>query len=200
MHDHANDQELKDRLSLIETMIAEGRRHTESWGWTFILWGVVLYVAMAWAAWGRNPWAWPITIVIGIIVMAVGLSMKGQRHPPTTLSRALGSVWIAVGVSMFVLFFALGMSGRLTDQHVFMAILATMLGIANGASGLMLRWKVQLACGVVWWAAAVGICFGSDRQSVIAFLAAIFLCQIVFGIYGMIAEAQMRKQRGVIHA
>ena len=29
----------------------------------------------------------------------------------------------------------------------------------------------------------------------IVFLVAIFLCQIVFGIYGMIAEAQGRKPR-----
>jgi len=34
----------------------------------------------------------------------------------------------------------------------------------------------------------------------IVFLVAIFLCQIVFGIYGMIAEAQGRKQRDPIHA
>ena len=40
MVDHTTEQELKDRLSLIESMIAEGRRHTESWGWTFVLWGV----------------------------------------------------------------------------------------------------------------------------------------------------------------
>ena len=50
--------ELKDRLSLIETMIAEGRRTTESWGWTFVLWGVAYYVAIAWTAYrtnGRGP-------------------------------------------------------------------------------------------------------------------------------------------------
>jgi hypothetical protein len=34
----------------------------------------------------------------------------------------------------------------------------------------------------------------------IVFLVAIFLCQIVFGIYGAIAEAQERKRRGPIHA
>ena len=37
MQEHTTEQELKDRLSLIESMIAEGRRNTESWGWTFVL-------------------------------------------------------------------------------------------------------------------------------------------------------------------
>jgi hypothetical protein len=38
MRDHTTEQELRDRLTLIERMIGEGRRHTESWGWTFFLW------------------------------------------------------------------------------------------------------------------------------------------------------------------
>ncbi len=46
------EQELKDRLSLIETMIAEGRRTTERWGWTFVLWGVAYYVAIVWVSVG----------------------------------------------------------------------------------------------------------------------------------------------------
>ena len=74
------------------------------------------------------------------------------------------------------------------------------LGMANGASALILRWKVQLGCAVVWWAAAVATCFGSDTQSVIIFLVAIFLCQIVFAIYGMIANRQGRERQAPLHA
>ena len=101
---------------------------------------------------------------------------------------------------MFLLFLALGLTGRLSDQHLFVAVISAILGMANGASALILRWKVQFACAVVWWAAAVASCFGADAQSMIVFLVAIFLCQIVFGIYGVIAEAQECKRRGPIHA
>ena len=101
---------------------------------------------------------------------------------------------------MFLLFLALGLSGRLTDQHLFAAVISAILGMANGASGLILRWKVQFACAAVWWVAAVVTCFGTDAQSMIVFLIAIFLCQIAFGIYGLIAEAHERKQRVPIHA
>jgi len=197
MQDHTTEQELKDRLSLIESMIAEGRRTTESWGWTFVLWGVVYYLAIAWSAWGHSVWAWPAIISIAVIVTVVVASLKAGNHPETTLGRAIGSIWIALGISMFLLFLTLGMSGRLTDQHLFVAVISAILGMANGASGLILRWRVQLACAVVWWVAAVATCFGTDAQSMIVFLVAIFLCQIVFGIYGAIAE---RKRRGPIHA
>jgi hypothetical protein len=199
MQDHTTEQELKDRLIHIESMIAEGRRHTESWGWTFVLWGVAYYLAIAWSAWRPSAWVWPVTTSIAMIVTAVVASSKVGHHPETTLGRAIGSLWIACGISMFLLFLALGLSGRLTD-HLFIAVITAILGMANGASALILRWKVQLACAVVWWVAAVITCFGTDAQSMILFLVAIFLCQIAFGIYGMIAEAQEDKQRGQIHA
>ena len=200
MQDHITEQELKERLSLIESMIAEGRRNTESWGWTFVLWGAAYYLALAWSAWGHSAWAWPAIILIAVMVTVVVASMKAGHHPQTTLGRAIGSIWIALGISMFLLFLALGLSGRLTDQHLFVAVISAILGMANGASALILRWKVQLACAVVWWVAAVATCFGTDAQSTIVFLVAIFLCQIVFGIYCVIAEAQERKRRGPIHA
>jgi hypothetical protein len=100
---------------------------------------------------------------------------------------------------MVLLFLALGFSGRLTDQHLFLAVISAMLGVANGASALILRWNVQFACAVGWWVAAVLTCFGTDTQSLIVFLVAVFLCQIVFGIYGMIGGGLKRKQRGAIH-
>ena len=200
MRDHTTEQELRDRLTLIERMIAEGRRHTESWGWTFVLWGIAYYLAMAWSAWFPNPWAWPATMLISVVATVVVASLKARNHPTTALGRAIGSIWIALGISMFPLFLGLGLSGRLADQRVFMTVMSAILGMANGASALILRWKVQLACAIVWWVTASACCFESEAQSTIVFLIAICLCQIVFGIYGVIAEAQKRKRRDPVHA
>jgi len=61
MQDHTTEQELKDRLSLIESMIAEGRRNTESWGWTFVLWGVFT-ISPSPGRVGSQRVAWPVTI------------------------------------------------------------------------------------------------------------------------------------------
>jgi len=52
MTNNANDPELRNRLNLIETMIAEGRRTTGSFAWIFILWGVAYYVAIVWSTTG----------------------------------------------------------------------------------------------------------------------------------------------------
>lgn len=214
MPDEMNRQDLNERLALIESMIAEGRRSTESWGWVFLLWGAAYYVAIAWAAWGQglSVWgagyaeigsariglAWPVTMILAVIAtLAIGMR-RGRVSPATSLVRSIVSVWVASGIAMLILFPAFGISGRL-DQHSFVAIVAAMLGVANVASGLILRWKAQLACGIVWWVTSVAACFGSLAQLTVVFLSAIFLCQIVFGIYAMVLESR-RNRHEVAHA
>lgn len=199
------EQDLKDRLSLIENMIAEGRRGTESWGWVFVLWGVAYYVAILWSStsflgpiWGREYLAWPVTMTLGCVLTIVIATRKRGKRPSTTISRAISAMWMATGISMFVLLLSLGLSGR-SEQQVFIAVIAAMLGMTNAASSFILRWKVQFASAVVWWAAAVVSLFSTVTQSTIVFLVAIFFCQIVFGVYGMIAEARERRQ-GAQHA
>jgi hypothetical protein len=193
------DFNVNDRLKLIETMMAEGRRSTESWGWTFVLWGVAYYIATAWATLGDSKLAWPVTMIAASIVLAFGIKRTTAGQPETTLGRAIGVVWCAMGISLFVVLVSLGMSGRY-DTHVFVAIIGAMLGTANAASSFILRWKMQFACAVVWLACAVAACFGTEDQAGIAFLAATFFCQIVFGIYAMICESRRRKQLGAVHA
>jgi hypothetical protein len=63
---------------------------------------------------------------------------------------------------------------------------------------------MQFACALVWWAASVAACFGSQQQCTVVFLAALFFCQIVFGIYAMICESRRRRlqfgNQGAAHA
>jgi len=186
------EQELKDRLNLIESMIGEGRRATSSYGWTFVLWGVAYFVAIIWAGLGHSYLAWPVTMVSAAVLTGVVGARKHSRRPATTRSRAIGAVWNAVGTSMFILLFSLGVSER-ADQHTFIAAAATLLATANAASSIILRWKLQFACAVVWWALTIFACFGHGKLLTIAFLVALFLCQIVFGIYLMITEARARR-------
>src|SRR5665811_1568171 len=110
---NASDQgmELKERLVLIEAMIAEGRRTTESFSWVFVLWGLAYYVAIAWSTggftgviWGSRYMAWPVTMIATfVLTWALGMR-KGrgrkqqQQQPVTTHARAIGSIWIAMGI------------------------------------------------------------------------------------------------------
>jgi hypothetical protein len=205
---NANDVELRERLELIESMIAEGRRSTTRWAWTIVLWGVAFYVAIAWSSgmlggpiWGRHYMAWPVTMVGTWLLSWILFARmrKVAKTPMTTVGRAIMSIWTAMGISMFALLLPLGLSGR-GDQQVCVAVVATLLGTANAASGILIKWKAQFACAVVWWLASAASLFGTVTQSTIAFLVAIFLCQIVFGIYAMVLESRERRACGAAHA
>jgi hypothetical protein len=188
-------QELKDRLNLIETMIAEGRQTTERWGWTFVLWGIAYYVAIAWSTWGHSNLAWPFTMIATSVVTAVVSTRQGGSTPETTMGRAIGAIWIGVGVSLFLICLCASIAGRI-DVQTFIAVVAAMLGAANAASSIILKWRGQFICALVWWTAAALSCFGTVMQSSIIGLVAIFLCQIVFGSYMMLSEARERKANG----
>jgi hypothetical protein len=198
MTENFEQHELTDRLNLIESMIAQGRRTTESWGWTFVLWGLAYYVAIFWSAAGRPNLAWPVTMVAAGLITGVVASRREHDKPSTTLGRALAAVWVSLGISVFLLMMSLAWTGRL-DAHNSVAIVCAMLGMANCTSSIILRWKMQFACALVWWTAAVLACFASESVTGIGFLVAIFFCQIVFGIYGMVAESRVRRQ-GEAHA
>jgi len=62
-----NLRSARNGFTLIETMVAEGRRTTESWGWTFVLWGVAYLGATAWASLGRSNLACPVTMIAAAI-------------------------------------------------------------------------------------------------------------------------------------
>jgi len=65
---------------------------------------------------------------------------------------------------------------------------------------MILKWKMQFVCAVIWWVTAVAACFGSAARLTVVFLAAVFVCQIVFGVYVMILESRRRRLGGVAHA
>jgi len=201
MPNEMSAKDLQDRLGLIESMIVEGRHSTARWGWCFVLWGVAFYVAMAWAEWGSHQaLSWPLTMIAASVLTVILAGSRATRmHPGTTLGRAVSSVWIAVGVSMFVLLFVLGWE-RLLEPPIFMGTVSGMLGAANGASSLILKWRVQFACALLWWATCIACVMGTSPQSTAALVAAIFLCQIVFGVYAMIVDARRQKQSGMAHA
>jgi hypothetical protein len=192
-----DELELGARLKLIESMISEGRRSTAKWGWTFVLWGVAYFVAAAWATWGQSWLAWPVTMVAAAVLSSVAASRMERGMPETTLGRAIGAVWIAMGSSLMVVLTCLAVSGRY-DGHVFVAIIGAMVATAHATSAMVLKWKAQFLCAAVWIAAAVAACFGSDVVVAIAFLGATFLGQIAFGVYAMILES--RRRQGAAHA
>ncbi len=192
-------KDLAERVMLIESMMAEGRRRTANFGWSFVLWGVAYLVATTWSVLGKSNWAWPVTMTAAAIITGIGFSRMSHGKPATVVSRAVSGVWGAMGICIFILLLSLGFGGHF-DGNIFVAIIGAMLGLANMASAIILKWKAQYFCAVVWLASTVVASFGPLQAAWIAFLAATFIGLIAFGIYAMICESRRGRQNGVAHA
>jgi hypothetical protein len=187
--------DLLSRIELIESMVQQGRRRTEYWGWSFVLWGMAYLVAIGWSHTSVKPQiAWPVTMVAAWILTMAVASRKKRGIPNTLVSRAVGAIWIAVGAAIFIFCFAAGSSGH-AEMHIFWAGIEVLLGVANCASSLILRWRAQFVVALVWWISAVAICFVSVQAIMPIVIADTLICLIGFGLYLMHREYRDRQQR-----
>src|SRR5665213_1488170 len=116
-----SQNELPSRIDLIESMMREGRRHTKYWGWTQVLWGTAYLIAIGWAHWLQRPdLAWPVTMIAAAVITIVVSSTRKRVQPPTTTSRSIRAIWIAVGTALFLFCFSVGSSGHF-EGHSFLA-------------------------------------------------------------------------------
>ncbi len=198
-----SQNELLSRIDLIETMMREGRRTIEYWGWTQVLWGAAYLIAIGWAQSTYRPQlAWPVTMIVAAIITIVVSSTKKRVHPATTTSRSIRAIWIAVGTALFLFCFPVALSGHF-ELHSFITAVEVLLGVANFSSALILRWRVQLIVGLIWWAAAVVTCFVPAAWVIPILAAATLIGMIGFGLYLMVRERLDRRRRaqvGVSHA
>jgi hypothetical protein len=188
-----NESEITERLALIESMMKAGRKTTEYWGWSFLLWGIAYLVAVGWSSFlphsGGPLLAWPVTMIFAVLLTIAIAQRRTRNRPRTERSRGILSIWTGVGCGIFVFAFPVAFTGHYQGQS-FMAAIEVMLGIAHMASGSFLRWPMQIAVGALWWAAAVASCFMEGNGIAYVFLAATFVCNICFGIYLMIQESR----------
>ena len=190
-----DEQSAAEQINFIESMILEGRRTTEYWGWNFLLWGAAYLVAIAWQSLfvtSRSAvWAWPVTMIVATAITVTVAKSKAKGQPVTMRSRAISATWTAVGLGIFLFAFPALFGHHFGDGHAFIAALEVLLGAAHVASGIILRWRVQVAIGGVWWAAAlIANLTQSDNGASYPFIAATLLCNIAFGSYLMYCEAR----------
>lgn len=191
--EQANRQDLQERFELIEKMMLEARRTTEYWGWNFVLWGIAYLIAIAWSSTTFNPnLAWPVTMIATGVATAVIAKRKNKGRPETVLGRAMMAIWVSVGAALFLFCFSTGFTGH-WEIHASTAAIETLLGAANMASGILLRWRVQASVGILWWAAAIATCLVPAAQVGLIFIAITAVGMIGFGFYLMLLESKARS-------
>jgi membrane protein insertase Oxa1/YidC/SpoIIIJ len=199
MTEQETQEELLSRFELVEMMVKEGRRSTEYWGWTFVLWGAAYLIAIAWSYWLHQPnIAWPVTMIAATVLTVVVAVRKRRTNPQTPVSRAIMSIWRAVGAAIFIFCFAVGLSGH-AEMHAYIATVEILLGVANCAISAVLRWRAQFLIAVLWWVSAVVTVYVSSQWIMPIFVIDTLIGFLGFGLYLMYRERRDRRLR-VQHA
>ena len=182
--------ELVQRVALMETMIAEGRRSTARHGWIFVLWGVVYFAALGWSFFLPFPnFAWPVCIVTAIVVLSV-VKVRQRRRGATESVRSLNieAVWKAMGITITLFIYAAIVSHHMNGP-AFWAAISFFVGLAHCISAMILRWWGQGIVAAIWLAGGIATFFFTrPSEGIGIFLVATFFGQIVFGLYVMMLE------------
>jgi hypothetical protein len=194
MTEQETQEELLTRFELVERMVKEGRRSTEYWGWTFVLWGTAYLLATGWSYWFHMAGvAWSVTMIAAVLITVAVIQAKKKRGMlSTTLSRSIISVWNAVGIALMIFCFSASLSGH-AESHTFVAAIECFLGVANFASSQILRWPTQLFVALLWWVSAAATCFAPETAVAPIFIGATLIGMIGFGLYLMYCEHRDRR-------
>jgi hypothetical protein len=199
-----NREELVQRLALMESMIAEGRRSTARCGWIFVLWGLVDIAGMVWQVTKpHSGWVWPITIGTGALIQAVVISSQRKRGICDRLTpkmRSISGVWTMMGVALTLYCFS-GIVSHNAFQTSYIAAIFMVVGMAHAISAWILRWTAQGLVAAVWWLGGVSVFFvPTENYFVPLFIGEMFFGMVLFGLYAMWLESRGWTGGGERHA
>ena len=183
--------ELLQRVALMETMIAEGRRNTGRFGWIFILWGLVCLSGVGLSYFlPRSYWVWPIIIVSGFAIQFVGVAMhrrSGNCSSENMKSRSVAAVWRMMGIAI-ILYATPAIVTHTIHQIAYIAAIFMFLGMAHATSAVILRWGVQGMVAGLWWAGGVATYFVPRDYVITIYVVEMVCCMVLFGVYAMMLE------------
>ena len=192
-----NRAELLERLTVLEHMVNEGRRSTEKWGWSFILWGIAPLTALYWQIhWPHPNWSWPVMMTLAAAITTTVSSRQHGNDPKhdTAVHRALSSVWAVSGSSIFLYIVVAALSHHYDDFRAFLATLFILLAIPNTVSAAVLRWRTQYLVSGMWWCAVVFAFFAPMSWEIPIYVIALLLGNVAFGIYLSIVERRGARE------
>lgn len=198
---NVNRDDLVQRVALMETMIAEGRRSTARWGWVFVMWGVIYFVATGWMVFLPHPnFAWPVCVAVGIGAgIITGIRQGRSGAVMNSRSRSIAAVWQMMGAGVALFCFS-GAISHHANSAVYISAILFFVGLAHGTSAVILRWGVQGAVAAMWWGSGIAILFVSSPSVMLAiFLTASFFGMIVFGLYAMMLERKVSSPTVIQH-
>lgn len=182
-------------LAYIRELMVDTRRAAGVSGAYFILWGVLVGLGLL-ATWlqviGVLPYkpllTWGPVIALGILGNILLMRREMQEPVQTPAGRLIGMVWVAVGVTQLIFFYAGLGTGALPGEQM-PAVFSSLIGTGLFLTGVLacLGWLRNMAFG--WWAGSL-LMFLWPGEHVIALMG---LMLLVFYVLPGIVLIRMKQ-------
>ena len=189
MNEHENYTNPTDQLAFIKSVMDDSQKVLADNGMGFIVWGILIMLAGFTSLvldYFQMPqfvgWSYVIIVGLGWVYM-VTYDKKTEKHTigNPIVRKIIGSIWIAVLVTMTILGFVGGMSGAVHLDHM-SGVMYTVLGTAYFLQGIITGKLWVRNLGLAWWGGSIILLIISGIWAGVLALLMMIGLQIVPGI------------------
>ena len=153
-------------IQYIKAMIRQSREVTAGSWMFFLVWGVLVilaivaqYVLVSLAIYHLIWLDWVAFAVIGLsFSMIYSRKLKKEKKVKTYLDQALSAVILASALGFLLTGFIFPYL-NLYGWEAIPVLIAMVAGMLTFIMGGLFEWKLLKACGLIWWAGALIMCF-----------------------------------------
>jgi hypothetical protein len=194
-----NDTNAKEEIRYIQEMIEQTRKITAGAWMYFLVWGVVIILAVAvmYALVSLEKfeliWVnWTAFVAVGVIFSMV----YGRKHERLSGARtypqiATAHVSMACGIGFMLAGFVFPFL-ELYTWGVIPVLMAMIAGTYVFSLGGIYEWNLLKWCGVIWWIGAVGSVFLHENLRALLFIPLILVGYIM---PALVLRSKYNKQR-----
>jgi hypothetical protein len=163
-----DEHQAHEEIALIRTMLDKTRRATAESGTLFIVWGILITLALigdyVLAYFKKYNWEWAVWVAMAVVgwVYSVAYGVRKERKDPvrTYLQTAARHLYFACGAGFILvglIFPAIGVY----SYEAIVVLISAMTGVLFFVMGGIFEWTFLKVFGLLWWAGAIGMSFAS---------------------------------------
>jgi hypothetical protein len=158
-----NEMQAKEEIQLIKNMLEKTRRATAESGTLFIVWGVLIALALVGnyilAYFKKYDWEWLNWVAMAVIgwVYSVIYGIRSERRQPvrTYIQVSARHLYFACGAG-FLLVGLILPALKVYSYEAITILVSAVSGILFFVMGGIYEWPILRWFGLLWWLGAVG--------------------------------------------
>ncbi len=184
-----NTQDAQEQLNFIKSIMDDSQRVLADNGMGFIVWGILIllagfmsFILDQYQLTQYTGWTYVLMVGLGWIYMTT-YDRRREKHRlgNPLIRKVIGSIWIAVLLSMTILGFAGGASGAINLDYM-SAVMYTVLGTAYFLQGIITGKMWVRNLGLAWWGGSIILFFITGPPAIALMILMMVGLQIVPGI------------------